>query len=281
MEKLSDRKKAAGFFTNYKWNYLAKAILDGVHGEVMVDNLSQPNIVVLSLSNINLSIVGGDPSHPAARDFISNLTRRSALLFADHEELWEGLGNEIHGIQFIKTTRYAFTSERLELEHIKKLRDHLPEQYSLNKIDLELVKKIISEKSVFTEDHFSNFASTDEFLKKGYGFVILDGDQVVSIATTFVVCDDGIEIQINTRKKYEGQGLGTVVGAVLIVESLERGLDPNWDAASKTSAHLAKKFGYIEEGEYPMYFIFGPKLLVAFLLGVKKIRDIFKVKKSK
>lgn len=272
MQPLLDRKKAAPHFSNYKWNYLAEAILDGHHGEVRVDDIKQPNVSVLALPPLPLFFVGGDPSHPAARRFLKTLPPRSMLIFADQDEVWGNLCSELHGIKSFKANRYAFTSENLDIETLRSLRDKLPEGFALKQIDLPLARQIAADKkNPLTEDHILTFDSAADFLKKGFGYVIMEGDKIVSIASTFVVCDSGIEIQINTDKKYEGRGLGTAVGAALIVHSLENGLDPNWDAATPTSAHLAKKFGYTEQGEYPMYVIFGSKLLVGFLLFLRKI----------
>lgn len=277
MQPLLDRKKVSAHFENYQWNYLPKAILDGYHGEVRVDNIQQPNVSVLHFTSLPLFFVGGDPAHSSARNFIKTLPPRSMLFFADQTEAWQSLCQELHGIKSVESTRYAFTSEKLYLPTLRALRDQLPEGFTLKQIDLPLAAQIQKEKSPLTEDHILTFDSVPDFLQKGFGYVILEGEQIVSIASTFVVCDDGIEIQINTRKGYEGRGLGTAVGAALIVHALEHNLDPNWDAATPTSAHLAKKFGYTEQGEYSMNVIFGSKLLVGFLLFLKKI---FKREKS-
>ena len=271
MQPLLDRKKAAPHFENYKWNYLPKAILDGHHGEVRVDDLQQPNVSVLHFTNLPVYFIGGDPGHPEARHFVKNLKPRSLLFFADQEERWSALCEELHGIKAVKSMRYAFTSQNLNLEELRSLRDRLPAEYTLKQIDLPLAAEIQKEKGPLTEDHILTFDSVPDFLRKGFGYVIMEGEKIVSIASTFVVCDEGIEIQINTRKGYEGRGLGTAVGAALIVHALENDLTPNWDAATKTSAHLAKKFGYTEQGEYPIYVIFGSKLLVGFLLFLKKL----------
>lgn len=278
MHILEDRIKAAPLFENYKWNYIAAGILEGFHGEVLVDDLKSPNVAALRLPEINLMIVGGDPAHPSAYEFISGLNKRAFLVFADHHEVWSVLGKAEHGIKFFEVDRYAFTSEGLDLAHLQSLREGLPEGFSLKLIDRPLAEKIKSMRGELVEDHLSNFASIDDFLKNGFGFAILEGEKIVSLASSFLVCDAGIEIQINTDRKYEGRGLGTVVGAALILESLERGLDPNWDAASPTSAHLAKKFGYTEQGEYQMVILFGSKLLVGFLLGLKRVVGLFRRK---
>ena len=212
MQTISDRKKAAPLFENFKWNYMAQSILEGNHGEVSVDDPEQPNLAILYLPELRLGIVGGDPAHPAAEAYISGIKKRSFLMFADRYEGWDALGKKYHDVAFFQVMRYAFTSENLNVDYLKTLRDCDLGELVLKPLDLEMVRALSSEKSEITEDHFLNFATPAEFIEKGFGFAILEGKQVVSLATSFVVCDGGIEIQINTRKKYEGRGLGTTVG---------------------------------------------------------------------
>lgn len=278
MYSLENRMLVADHYREYQWNYLAAAMLDGFHGEIQVDDLEEPHVSVLHLSPIPLYMLGGDPSHAAAKAAVKSIPRRSMLMYGGQTEAWMALTKKIHGINVIELERYAFTSENLNLEHLRALRDGLSAELTLKQIDRPLTEQITAEKSITTEDHILTFATADDFLEKGFGFVVLDGEKIVSIATTFVACNAGIEIQINTRKAYEGRGLGTVVGAALIVHSLENGLDPNWDAATKTSAHLAKKFGYAEQGTYPMAFIFGPKLLTAVIRALRWIVRLFRKK---
>lgn len=105
---------------------------------------------------------------------------------------------------------------------------------------------------------------------------MLDGDQIVSVATTFAICGTGIEIQINTREKYQGQGLATAVAARLMINSLENNLDPNWDAANKVSVGLAKKLGYTQQGTYALFLVLRSRPMAVFIKVAFKIKAFFK-----
>ena len=65
----------------------------------------------------------------------------------------------------------------------------------------------------------------------------------------------GIEIEIDTREDYRRQGLAYVCGARLILECLDRGLYPSWDAQNKASVALAEKLGYHYSHTYTVYEI--------------------------
>ena len=66
---------------------------------------------------------------------------------------------------------------------------------------------------------------------------------------------EGIEIEIGTMEAYRRQGLAQVCGAKLILECMERGLYPSWDAQNRWSVALAQKLGYHFDQAYPAYEI--------------------------
>jgi hypothetical protein len=255
MKKLNStsRKNATTFFKTYEWNYLPESILDGYMGEVWVDHESQPSFAVLELPKLKLYIIGGRSNHSGARDFIANLSPFSALIF--ESEGWERILKEIFADRIIELQRFAYTGENLSIPHLSYLASRIPEGYQLKQIDLELACQLADEESVFASDHLINFESPEDFIGRGFGFCILDGDKIVSAASTFVISSSGIEIQINTREKYRRAGLATIVAAHLILHSLQKGLDPNWDAANEKSGRLAEKLGYTPRGNYAMWFL--------------------------
>ena len=73
----------------------------------------------------------------------------------------------------------------------------------------------------------------------------------VAGASSYTVYRGGIEI--DTRVDFRRQGLATACGARLILNCLERGLYPSWDAHSRASLSLAEKLGYKLDRPYPAY----------------------------
>lgn len=62
---------------------------------------------------------------------------------------------------------------------------------------------------------------------------------------------------IDTKPEYRRKGLATAVGAALILECLQAGLYPSWDAASRISVALAEKLGYTFSHAYPTCELIG------------------------
>ena len=268
----ADRKGLAGLFQDYTWNYLADAILEGTMGRALADDAEEPHVAVLQAPNLQLNIVGGDAGHPAAREYMEQLPKRSALFFG--AEGWEELVQSMHGGKSIEMPRYAFTSEALDVEHLRSVASGVPDGYRPVQMALALARRLGAEKSSFAEDHMVNFDSPEDFVARGFGFCLLDGDQIASVATTFAICRKGIEIQINTRKEHQRKGLATAVAAQLLVHSLEQGLDPNWDAANESSVGLATRLGYTPQGTYPMLFYTGSRVLTAVAKAGLKAKEM-------
>ena len=76
------------------------------------------------------------------------------------------------------------------------------------------------------------------------GVVISKDGLIISGASSYSRYQNGIEIEIDTRKEYRRNGFACICAAKLILECLKRNLYPSWDAHNKASAALAEKLGY-------------------------------------
>ena len=85
--------------------------------------------------------------------------------------------------------------------------------------------------------------------------MILRDGEIVAGASSYSVYRQGIEIEIDTRKDYRKKGLALICGARLILECLDRGLYPSWDAQNRASVALAQKLGYHYAYAYTAYEI--------------------------
>lgn len=267
------RGELSNLFRDYQWNYLADAILDGYIGEAYVDDEEHPSIAILEIPDLRLKLLGGGSKLPVAHQYIEQLPSGSGLIFGSPS--WEELVYKYHRGRMVRIPRYAFTSENLDLEYLEDLKSLLSEDYRLVQLDLSLTQQLTDEESGFTSDHFLNFESPEDFIERGFGFCVLSGDEVVCLATTWLVCDAGIEIQIDTRKSHRGKGLATVAAAQIMIHSIENNLDPNWDAANEISAGLAKKLGYTPQGRYSIVFVVRSRMKAITAKVALKLYEVF------
>lgn len=263
-------KDLSGLFKDYQWNYMPDAILEGSMGSILIDDLDNPQVSILTIPEAKANFLGGDAKHPAVRDYLKELPAFSVLIFAS--EGWNEVVRDIHPKTWLTFTYFGFSSKTLNIEHLRELRSGLSDEFHIEKIDLALAQRIMEKKDELTEDQLMGFDSPEDFVARGIGYCALAGDEMVSIAAAGSVCKKGIEVQINTRKKYKKRGLATGVASALIIDCLEKGIDPNWDAASEASAGLAKKLGYTPTGEHFIYIFIKYRFLMNLRAFLRKIR---------
>lgn len=272
MEELKEFKdiNLRRFFPDYKWNYIADAILEGSTGKVLVNNQETPSVVILNIPEQKIYILGGDEKHPTARKFIADLPGLSMLLLGKQD--WKSVLEELQNGKLITLKRFAFSSSSLQLDQLNNIKSKLSNRFQIKRIELAHAQQIMTEKSNLTDGQLFGFSSAEDFMERGFGYCAFENEKMICIASTGAVCSKGIEVQINTHEKYRGQGLASATGAALIIECLEKGIDPNWDAATEISAGLAKKLGYLPESEYEMYVYTGSRFLVILRTFLRRIR---------
>lgn len=225
--------------------------LQGHMGSAWVDDLENPTVAQIKVGIF--VFFAGNPNAKMAEDLLCNLSEYNLVIVNTDE--WKKRIEAVHKGSMEKFQRYSFKKnpEHLDKNHIQNLLSSLPEGYDLKKIDATIVKE--PSLHALSEDFTAQFDSTEDFINRGVGFAILNGRQVVCGATSFSIYDDGIEIEIATDAQHRRQGLATIAASALILDCLEKGIYPSWDAANKKSIKLAEKLGYVFKESYDTYFI--------------------------
>lgn len=151
-----------------------------------------------------------------------------------------------------RATRYAIKKDTIfDREKLKKNIDMLPEGYELKKIDSDMYDKCLENPQ--TEDFVSVFESKEKYLEIGRGMVITKNGNIVAGASSYTSYKEGIEIEVDTLPDERRKHLATVACSALILNCLDEGLYPSWDAQNMNSVHLAEKLGYEFAHEYVVY----------------------------
>lgn len=244
------RKKLFSMFENMH-DTMILSCLQGHMGTAWVDDETNPKVAQIIVGDF--IFYAGDPNIKAAEELIRNVSNHT-LVIVDGEE-WKNRIEAIHEASAEKIQRYAFEKNisKLDYNHIKGFLSTLPEGYELKKIDAILASAPSLQE--VSEDFTSQFDSIDDYINKGVGYCILHEGRIVCGASSYSVYDDGIEIEIDTHPEHRRKGLATVAASALILDCLDRGKYPSWDAANITSVKLAQKLGYIMEKPYDTYYI--------------------------
>ncbi len=226
--------------------------LQGYMGSAWTDNIENPKSAQIIVGDF--CFYAGLPNRELAENTQSYTPSGFLLIIPENKE-WEELIEETNQNHFERFYRYSIKKEPAVFDK-SKLSDYLlklPDGYTIQAIDKTIYSKLLQTKQL--RDLCSVFCSYDFYEKHGLGFVIMDGETIVSGASSYTVFKSGIEIEVDTLPAYRRKGLALICTSALILECLKRGLYPSWDAMNPESVALALKLGYHLDKEYVTYMI--------------------------
>jgi GNAT superfamily N-acetyltransferase len=221
-------------------------VLEGHIGQAFADGLAAPTVARLDCGPF--AAFGGDPDSPAARE----LLRYAPIDWVTPEtDAWRAFleaefAGRIRRICFVE-----LSVEGLDPGQLDKLAQALPPGFTVARIDAELAEALI--RDLGKQWLLDSYASMDDFLARGIGYVVLFEGCVVASAASAVSSSRAIDIDIEVTPAHRRKGLGAAVGAALVLESQRRDIEPLWLASNDISVHLAQKLGYTACGEYETF----------------------------
>ena len=224
--------------------------LQGVMGEAWADSL--PDARSAQIVTGDFCFLAGEPDGELVGNIPASFPSRS-ILMASRDEGWGELIEACYGDRCVKFRRYALKKETgvVEREVWESYVGRLPEEYVIRPIDGGLYRRILSEE--WSHDLCSQFRDEGHFMQMGVGFVALWGEEIAGGASSYTVYREGIEIEIDVKEAHRRKGVARACAAQLILECLDRGIYPSWDAANPESLHLAETLGYHFDGSYVTY----------------------------
>jgi len=223
-------------------------VLEGHVGQALADDLAAPTVARLDCGPF--AALGGDPDSPAARE----LLRYAPIDWVTPEtDAWRAFleaefAGRIRRINFVELSTTSLDAGRLEA-----LSRALPKAFTLAGLDAQLAEALI--RDLGKHWLLDSYASMDDFLARGIGYVVLREGRVVASAASAVSSSRAIDIDIEVAPAHRRKGLGAAVGAALALECLRRDIEPLWLASNGVSVHLAEKLGYRVGGEYETFEI--------------------------
>ncbi|MBD5150871.1 MAG: GNAT family N-acetyltransferase [Oscillibacter sp.] len=183
------------------------------------------------------------------------LEKAKGPILVPRTEDWNALIEAVFGEKAVKETRYAIRKEPgvFDRRRLEAFAAALPDGYELRLIDEKLVPVLLSEN--WSRDFCAAFDSPADCCTRGIGVAAMYEDVPVAGAGSYIVYQGGIEVEIDTREDHRRKGLAAACGARLILECLDRGLYPSWDAIDLRSVSLAEKLGYHRGEPYMTYWI--------------------------
>lgn len=241
--ELNDTSKAASLFEGWE-ETLIYSCLQKVMGKIYVTDTDHPGSAMAFVGCF--AFLAGKPD----KELIIRKPEGFVIMIPQND-MWAALIEECFP-DSIKRTRYAIRKDtKFDTAYLKSLVDRIPSGYELKKIDSGICDLCLEDP--VTADFISAFGTKEDYLKKGRGIVILKDGKIVSGASSYTAYKEGIEIEVDTCESERCKGLASAASAALILDCLDNGLYPSWDAHNMISVHLAEKLGYEFSHEYTAY----------------------------
>lgn len=247
--ELKETQKAASLFGDWQ-ETLIWSCLQGIMGKIYADPLENP---------VSAMAVLGDFCFPAGKPdrelILAEQFRKETgfMIMVPQNAEWAALIEECLGANAKKVVRYGIKKEPsvFDREKLQTIADKVPDGYVLEMMDEKLFWRCRGME--WCRDWVWQYENYTGYSKYGLGAVLLKDGEPVSGASSYSGYIGGIEIEIGTRADHRRKGFASICGAKLILECLERGLYPSWDAQNKWSLALAEKLGYHFDHEYTAY----------------------------
>jgi RimJ/RimL family protein N-acetyltransferase len=232
-----------------EYNLFIKTVIEGfTPGRVLVDDVTDPRTTYMDTPEG--SFVAGDPGNA---EFNSSLREKTPYLIdlSVHPDSWERKVWEI--IKNKAVRRHIYRYYTFEERRMGDWCSRIPPGYEFRRVDaktLESGLKNIEEVSHCIEN---TWYSPEEFLEKGFCFIIVHGDTIVSRCNSDCVSGDRCELGIWTASDYRGRGFATLVAAGAVDHCLSQGISRiGWHCidTNKGSIRVAEKIGFRKTKNY-------------------------------
>ncbi len=247
--KIKNNSKIESLFNNWQETLIWSCQQD-VMGHLYTTSLDDPQSVMALVGDF--CFFAGKPDKELV-SFKPQWCQQDFVIMTPQSKEWSDLIEGTFDDRATKVQRYAIKKEMdiFDADKLKGIVASMSAEYELKMIDEEWFNRC--REMSWCRDLVAQFDTYEMYEKYGLGVILLKDDQVVSGASSYSAYKGGIEIEIDTRKDYRRKGLASICGAKLILECLDRGLYPSWDAQNMGSVALAEKLGYHFDHAYDAY----------------------------
>ncbi len=242
------RSRIAPLFSGMR-DTLIQTCLQGHMGEAWADDLNAPTCAMLVVANF--CYVAGNCAATHARDLLCQLPPNGCDVVVEHDG-WKELLLALYP-NAVTITRYAIKHEGdiFDRQQLRAAIQGLSSEYTIKRFDEALYYEAMQ--SDWSHDFCAHFKSAQDYLARGRGYAILHNNRLVCGASSYTIYDGGLEIEVDTHIDFRRRGLALVCAAALILDCLEHGIYPSWDAANLASVKLCQRLGYHLDREYKAY----------------------------
>lgn len=210
-------------------------------GKVYVDNMEKPEIVyIVHKSGFSYLYTAKEIDYSEFITFLYNndYTPQYSHIFNASEELVAAAKKDAR-VNVKEKTKMRMNGEP-QFDNFKNI--ELGEGYTIKRVT-EVDRTVLA---AFNLDFIERFwDSVEDFLKYGFGWVIMEGDKPACIWYTVAVVNNNCESDLITLEDFRGRGLASIAGVYVNKTCMERGINMDWNVLTDNvpSIKIAEKFG--------------------------------------
>jgi GNAT superfamily N-acetyltransferase len=244
----------------------ALAVIKGNNpGWVFVDNPNSPRAALVWAQGIEGFYLVGDASSAVFLDELDFhidqvLKPRLRNLGADWFEISGGEGwdpvikNALRKRDLESSLQWVYTLKLAEQKTLTQ--PEAVDGCKLLRVNLHLLVSLSVSNRQFLFSKLTHFwGSVDAFLSTGFGYVLVDEEEIASLCCSGFVAGNTHAIDIETVQSHRRKGYAEAVARAFLAECIEKHLQPHWDcmAENTASSRLAEKLGFTQSYEYTLY----------------------------
>ncbi len=135
------------------------------------------------------------------------------------------------------------------------------DRYSREDVRIEQVRDIITRRArhgnvdCVCEEILSTWPTLDEFLSGGFGYCIIEENDIVCWCLSEYVSGHKCGIGIETLEQHQKRGFATLAATKFVNHCVSHGITPYWDSWADNigSVRVAEKVGFRKTGEYAVF----------------------------
>jgi RimJ/RimL family protein N-acetyltransferase len=259
--KVSEFEKVRPLFEGRERAPVRAIIAGNCPSQVFVDDAARPTAVFM-WNEFRYSYLAGDAGNFDFRLCLSDMLQGELLPQAreSHDPTlvvypYQAAWHEMIPLWFWNCTRYkaARTSFKFDPARFRP-QAQVPAGLRLQRIDQATLERSGAEIAPALRLFWH---ALGDFLAKGVGFCVLDGDDMVSSCLSAFAAEGQYEVDIQTHPEYRRQGLAALTASAFVAHCLEHGWEPVWECWDNNTASiaLAEKVGFVRVADLPVCFV--------------------------
>lgn len=263
--KGQDYKLARHVYEGLSYNLVIQSVIEGnTNGQVFVDDQANPKRALLWNCAEDL-LLEGTPYDNRFNQSLAGILRKRVIPIASARNI------PMLSLQYFPDTwEKTIESTILKYSNPEKVyrnlywfrallvdwRRKLPPKFSMQRIDANLLQQTQLKNHQDMCTWINAFwHSQSDFLAKGAGFCLLDGDSIVSWCLSVYASVQNYELGLATSPLYRNRGYATLTSAACVEYCMDHQIVPHWHCYKNNLAAVAvaEKLGFEKVMEYPVY----------------------------